>query len=282
LTSSSGGSGPSVNFAFDDTNDNLQYDPGEEKYTCECSFTDFNNASVNLVIPSSFSGGTLNPSGGIDIEAANITSQVDMDGGSSNLRLNVDSGRTINLTGDISTNKQIRLQDAQDVVLTGDISADDQIRIQDAQDVVLRGSMTASNSQIRVPTDATLDFDGATLTGSQFQPDVGPISARNGDWNFDKIQFKGLSGDLDLRGATVEATNQLQFNTQIQGDLYINDSSQQAVMDTKKVPCAEFDSTSRTIYVNGVEITNNKDEFNYKPSGATQDGSPDSGTIGTC
>jgi hypothetical protein len=88
--------GPSGDLAYDDANNNGQYDSAETTYTASDLEDGFNYPNVNLVIPSDV--GTLrNDNNGIDITANSISSEVDFE--SQNQQVSLTASENINIDG---------------------------------------------------------------------------------------------------------------------------------------------------------------------------------------
>jgi len=283
--------GPAGDLAYDDANDNLMYDSGETTYI-EYELYQFQDNSVNLVIPSDVGGGTLyNPGGDINIDAQNVTSNVDIDA-PNQLTLSATGGRTINASGTITSGGGITMDTAQDIYFQGNMSSNgSNIDMPAQQDVFLGGTVNAGTSTLSISsnTNGIVNFDNTTIITDSFTPSgARKISGQNADIDapggIDMGTNNGPGGPIDLRGAQLNSSgNGIQFG-QIDGDLFINDTSTQEARleDPNEDITAQFDNGPRTIYYDGVEIVDNNDELCYQPNGVTEQGNTQSGSVNDC
>jgi len=163
----SSGQGPPNNKAYNDADNDGEFDEGESTYN-KNEIANFDDESVNLVIPSSIN--EVKKNGGVQITANSITSETDITGRNGPVELNAKGGK-------------ITLQSSTVKSTTGvvDIDSKDEIVLEDT-------TIDSKNGDINIESKTRLDFDGATITA---QSDVRLISG----------------GDIRLDGSTVHSKN---------------------------------------------------------------------------
>mgnify|MGYP002760774857 CR=1 FL=1 len=227
------GSVPEEAVAYEDADDDLEYDSGETTYT-ESELSKFDK-DVNLVIPSDVGGGELSD-GKISITADRITSRVDYETTNDGVTLNTKNAGPVDITGStIDSEEKVKISKAtsatlDDVTITrsgklliekvdeisatnADITTNNDGVTLDAESagpVDITGSTVDSEgaTEISAATKATLDGVTITRTGKLLIEKVDEISATNADitTNNDGVTLDAESaGPVDITGSTIDS-----------------------------------------------------------------------------
>jgi hypothetical protein len=92
------------------------------------------------------------------------------------------------------------------------------------------------------------------------------------------VRFDANAGPIQASGVQIDSAKDVELIAN--GDIHIDDSgTQQAEIIASEDATADFDTGSRTFYVDGVEITDNDDTLDYEPNGVNVNGTPQSGSV---
>jgi hypothetical protein len=233
--------GPPGGLAYDDANQNGQYDNDETTYTKSEIEDGFDDDEVDLVIPSDV--GTISSSGldisGLNINANSITSEVDFEATIGDLTLSAGAGG-------------IEVTDQSISATSGDTS------IKSSGATVLDGSSVESTTGQIVVEGETVSAVGSSVV------------AQNGG-----LTVKATAGELDATSATLRSdTDDLTLESN--GDMYVESASLEAPIGSAT---ASLNQGSNTLFVDGAVIDDRDQDLVYSPNGITVDGSPSSGTV---
>lgn len=238
IASQGGGSGSQ---AFDDLDGDRVYDSGEPTFK-KSELDDFDNASVDLVIPSGV--GTLQANGpnNLSITAGSIYSEVDFATDRGSITLLAEDGEVHVDETNLSVSQDNGLVNltASSYVSAADASFQTDaapITIDAGGEVTASGlSATTASGAITIGTDSQLDATDATLT-------------------------------VDNGGATVSMKSR--------GDMWLN-ASTLATANDEVTANLTFDSA--TLFVEGTAIEDANDTLDYDPDGIRVVGTPASGS----
>ena len=182
--------GPPGKLAYDDENQNGEYDSGETTYTRAEIEDGFDDGGVDLVIPSDV--GTVS-SNGLDISANSITSEVGFEATNGDLKLSAGSGG-IEVTGQSlsAQNGDTEVTASGPVVLDSSSveSTTGKVKVEGDTVSAVGASLVAENDDLTVTaTGGELDATSATLRSDT-----------------DDVDLES-SGDMYLESASVEASN---------------------------------------------------------------------------
>lgn len=298
------GTVPSGSYAYADEDNDLEYDPGETTYS-ESELYSFSK-DVNLVIPSDVGSGSIS-NGKISINANKITSRVDVTSTNDNVKFDANSEGGIDINGTtINSAKSAKLVQGKQIAVKD-------VQINAEKKAVLSGTdITGVNSDITTNTDnvkldgngegpidlprATIDsgksvklvqaksttVDDGTFTAEKKVVMSGTeISATNAaitTTNSDNVALTASGGGIQASGIQIDSDKNIKLNAN--GDIYIDDSgSQEAKITAVEDATASLNQGSRTLYLDGVEISDTDNKLDYSPNGVTVDGYPESGGV---
>jgi len=298
------GTVPSGAYAYADEDNDLEYDPGETTYS-ESELYSFDE-DVNLVIPSDVGSGSISNSK-ISINANRITSRVDVTSTNDNVKFDANSEGAIDINGTtIDSAKSAKFVQGNQIAMKD-------VKINAEKKAVLSGTdITGSNSDITTNTDnvkldangeGPIDLPGATIDSGKSAKlvqaklttvDDGTftaekkvvvsgteISATNADMtttNSDNVALTASSGGIQASGIQIDSDKNVKLNAN--GDIYIDDSgSQEAKITAVQDATASLNQGTRTLYLDGVEISDNDNKLDYSPNGVTVNGAPESGGV---
>ena len=298
------GSVPDEAVAYADADDDLEYDSGETTYT-ESELSKFDK-DVNLVIPSDVGGGELSD-GKISITADRITSRVDYETTNDGVTLNTKNAGPVDITGStIDSEEKVKISKAtsatlDDVTITrsgklliekvdeisatnADITTNNDGVTLDAESagpVDITGSTIDSEGATEIPaaTRATLDDVTITDTG-KLSVTADEISATNADITTEgKVKLIADGGPIQASGIQADAQGKITFDAG--GNIAINDTADQgSEIFTSDAAKANFDSSSRTFFIDGVEISDDDDDtLSYSPNDVTVNGTTETGSV---
>jgi hypothetical protein len=201
--------GPPGQLAYDDANQNGQYDTGETTYTKTELQNGFDDATVDLVIPSDV--GTIS-SNSISITANSITSSSDLEATNGNLYLEATGGQL-----DVRDQYLATQNGGPSLIASGNLLVDG-AQISGGQTLLEGGSVSAVgavveavNAELTINSDDTIDATGASLTsttndlaldsGADMYLQNSAISAPNGDAT---ANVGGGSDTFYVEGMTID------------------------------------------------------------------------------
>ncbi|MFP3975315.1 MAG: PKD domain-containing protein [Dehalococcoidia bacterium] len=270
--------------AYDDVNDNLQYDDGEAIYS-ESELYDFDDDNTNLVIPMDVGGGSIS-NYKISIKANKITSYVDIASTGDEVKLETSSG-PITATGvNIQSGNNVKVESASQAaldktnitarekvsVLADEISAANAIITTDNDEVKLEtssgpvsapGATIQSGNNVEVDSASQAVLDHTTITAREkVTVSADNISAMNAaiTTENDEVRLEASGGPVDSTEANIESGNNVEV-----------DSASQAVLDHTTITAREkVTASADNISAMNAEITtdNDKVRLNARWNGA--------------
>jgi len=268
-----GSSGPPDGQSFDDANGNGRYDAGETTYSA-AQLADFDNESVNLVVPDSVDsidqqnsdvriragaityGGSASAQNG-DVSLTAVDGDVTLDGGtldSQNGAVHVDAPNgELSLTdGTVSSqNSDVRLSAGDAVTIAG-------------------ADIDAQNGNVQITTDAALDADGSDIEAKNSHVALTgrTVSARNADLSSrnDYVRLSATrngGGPLDVTGASLASQNS-DVTLESNGDVHANGSTMES---TNGAVTADLGTATATLFLDGATVDDRDDAVSYRPTG---------------
>ena len=148
--------------------------------------------------------------------------------------------------------------------------------------VDITGSTIDSEGATEIPaaTEATLDDVTITGNGKLLIEKVDEISATNADITTEgKVKLIADGGPIQASGIQADAQGKIRFDAG--GNIAINDTADQgSEIFTSDAAKANFDSSSRTFFIDGVEISDDDDDtLSYSPNDVTVNGTTETGSV---
>ena len=214
--------------------------------------------------PVDITGSTIDSEGATEIPAATRATLDDVtitDTG----KLSVTADEISGTNADITTNNDGVTLDAES-----------------AGPVDITGSTVDSEgaTEISAATKATLDGVTITRTGKLLIEKVDEISATNADITTEgKVKLIADGGPIQASGIQADAQGKITFDAG--GNIAINDTADQgSEIFTSDAAKANFDSSSRTFFIDGVEISDDDDDtLSYSPNDVTVNGTTETGSV---
>jgi hypothetical protein len=260
--------GPTGRLAYDDDNDNGQFDSGEDTYTRSELQSGFDE-QANLVVPSDV--GTLDPQGNA-IKATTLDIDVDVVSSDSvTLRATKAGGGAVELNGN-------RVESTQGGVTIRGV----EVRAADATVVGGDGTVTVRATD---SGGGSAVFDGATVEGESIVVRAIDITGRNSDFDTTdgSITMRATDsggGPLDLAGAQL-VTSGGGITLDARGDTTVGDTvEQESRLEAPGNSITASVNGGGTFFYDGVVIIDSDNTAEVSPDGAIATGdSTESGSV---
>ena len=152
---------------------------------------------------------------------------------------------------------------------------------ENAGPIDITGSTIDSEGATTLEKATTATLDGVTITRTgELSVSVDEISANNADitTNNNGVTLDAEAGPVQSSGIRIDAEGKVEFIAS--GDIGIDDSAdQESRIATTGVAEATFDSSSRTFFIDGVEIADDDNNLSYSPNDVTVDGTTETGSV---
>ena len=147
--------------------------------------------------------------------------------------------------------------------------------------VDITGSTIDSEEKVKISKATSAKLDDVTITDTgKLSVTADEISATNADITTEgKVKLIADGGPIQASGIQADAQGKITFDAG--GNIAINDTADQgSEIFTSDAAKANFDSSSRTFFIDGVEISDDDDDtLSYSPNDVTVNGTTETGSV---